>query len=755
MINEALLKPSSWYRPIFHGWQKNWSSWLVIFSAALTFLFIGYQVFGTRDEKQVSLLSDGMQALLSLFVVFLSWRVTRHQAIDDVSRRAWRITAVSFSAYSFGHLLWFYYSSILKIEPFPSVADAGFWAFYPLMLWALLSFPSSETNRSDRLKFSMDIAIVALGGTMAVWHFIIRPTLEKSAPDDWIATYLNLSYIVGDLILLLGIATVLLRQTSAINRIALFIIVFGLLNTTAADIGFAYFTLVGSYHSGHWVDNFFITGLLVFLVASHYQYQFLSQTEADNEAENSAKQFRSFSWLPYLGVSVGLLILLLETKPFWTQWLGLVIFGTIGLTVLVVLRQIAAVNENLRLLEEQTARKSELHFHTLIKDSSDITGIFQPDGVIKFISPSVKHILGYSEKAATGQNSLDFVHPEDAHILRESYLQAAEDHEYVFRNEYRYKHCDGSWRILEGIGKAFHDQDGNFLGILHNSRDITERKIAENQLRSFASKLERSNRELQDFAYVASHDLQEPLRKVQAFGDRLNRKYSDSLGEEGNDYVRRMRDASGRMQILINDLLTFSRITTKAKPFQKTDLNRVVSEVVSDLEIRIEKTNGKVDVGILPEIDADPVQMRQLLQNLIGNALKFHKPGDAPLIEVFMQKINGKGKESLLNADEIHSTISDVEKKNIENDFFQLVVKDNGIGFDEKYLDRIFTVFQRLHGRSEYEGSGIGLAVCRKIVERHNGQITAQSEPGKGSAFIITLPLIQTEKEMKIHETIS
>lgn len=755
MINEAVLKPSSWYKPIVHGWQKNWSSWFVIFSSALTFLFIGYQIFGKGDEKQISFLSDAMQALLSLFVVFLSWRVTRHHAIDNISRRAWRIVFVSYTTYSFGHLLWFYYSSVLKIEPFPSVADIGFWAFYPLMLWALLSFPTAETNRSDRLKFTMDVAIVALGGTLAAWHFVIRPTLEKSAPDAWLMTYLNLSYIVGDLILLLGIATVLLRRPSEINRIALLIIVFGLLNTTAADIGFAYFTLNETYHSGHWVDNFFITGIIVFLVGAHYQYQYLSQRELENETVNDDKQIRGFSWLPYLGVSVGLLILLLETRQFWTEWLGIVIFASIGLTILVMLRQIAAVKENLRLLEEQTARKSELHFHTLIKDSSDITGIFKPDGTVKFISPSIKHILGYSAKASLGHNSLHYVHPEDVHILRDAYLKAAEDHEYVFRNEYRYRHFDGSWRILEGIGKAFHDQDGNFLGILHNSRDITDRKIAENHLRNSAAKLERSNRELQDFAYVASHDLQEPLRKVQAFGDRLNRKYSEALGDEGNDYIRRMRDAAGRMQVLINDLLTFSRVTTKAKPFQVTDLNRMVSEVVSDLEIRIEKTNGKIEVGDLPEIDADPVQMRQLLQNLIGNALKFHKPDESPLIKVFTQNVSDQSVNCLIETEEIHSTLTDETKINVEKNYFQLVIQDNGIGFDEKYLDRIFTVFQRLHGRSEYEGSGIGLAVCRKIVERHNGQITASSEPGKGSSFVVTLPLKQSEKEMKIHETYS
>lgn len=724
----------------------------MIFSAALTFLFVGYQIFGSGEEKQISLVSDAMQALLSFFVVFLSWRVTRHPAIDADSRRAWRILLVSHAFYSSGHLLWFYFSSVLGIEPFPSIADAGFLAFYPLMLWAMLSFPTAPTNRFDRFKFAMDVGIVGLGGMLAVWHFVIRPTIEKSPADAWLITSLNIAYIVGDLILLLGIATVLLRRPAEINRVALLVVVIGLLNITAADIGFAYFTLMETYHSGHWIDNLFITGLLVFLVASHYQYQYLSQKEAETTEEKLEKQIQPFSWLPYLGVAVGLTILLLETRPFWTDWLGIVIFATIGLTVLVVLRQIAAVKENLRLLAEQAARKSDFHFQTLIKDSSDITGIFAVDGTVVYLSPSVRSVLGYSSKRAVGTNSFEFVHPDDVAPMKNAYQKAFENDQYVFRHEFRYRHRDGSWRILEGIGKAFYDHDGKYVGILHNSRDVTDRRIAENQLRSFASKLERSNRELQDFAYVASHDLQEPLRKVQAFGDRLQRKYSASLGDEGNDYIRRMRDAAGRMQILINDLLTFSRVTTKAKPFATTDLNKIVGEVVSDLEIRIEKTSGKVAVGALPVIDADPVQMRQLLQNLIGNALKFHKPENAPLIEVFAQPL-ADGKNLPGDSEDIHATITDEQKSNYENNFFELVIKDNGIGFDEKYLDRIFTVFQRLHGRSEYEGSGIGLAVCRKIVERHSGQITAASQPGTGATFIVTLPFKQAEKEINIHET--
>ena len=182
------------------------------------------------------------------------------------------------------------------------------------------------------------------------------------------------------------------------------------------------------------------------------------------------------------------------------------------------------------------------------------------------------------------------------------------------------------------------------------------------------------------------------------------------------------------MHTLINDLLTFSRVTTKAQPFVRTDLNDVAAYVLSDLEVRLQESGGSVDVGPLPAIDADQMQMRQLFQNLIGNALKFHRSGEAPIIKIRAEADgNGAGSDS-------------------RSKLARLTVEDNGIGFDEKYLDRIFTPFQRLHGRGEYEGTGIGLAVCRKIVERHGGTITARSTPGAGSTFVITLP-IEHEKE--------
>ncbi len=240
----------------------------------------------------------------------------------------------------------------------------------------------------------------------------------------------------------------------------------------------------------------------------------------------------------------------------------------------------------------------------------------------------------------------------------------------------------------------------------------------QNDLKNNAEELERSNNDLKDFAHIASHDLQEPLRKISIFSDRLKSAKSHLSKQHIND-LSRMGSAAQRMQALIEDLLQLSQITAKGQPFQKVNLTEIASEVIEDLEARIIETQGNIKQGFLPTVDADPFQMRQLLQNLIGNALKYHKAGLPPAVYL--------------------SSHPD------ENGDWEISVRDNGIGLDEKFSERIFTPLERLHGRSAYEGTGIGLAICKKIVSRHGGKITVKSQLGKGSKFTVTLPKGQSD----------
>lgn len=293
------------------------------------------------------------------------------------------------------------------------------------------------------------------------------------------------------------------------------------------------------------------------------------------------------------------------------------------------------------------------------------------------------------------------------------------------------------------------DAEGNLIGIVGVSFDISERKQLESELHERSeelqqwatdleervdartSELERSNRELQEFAYVASHDLQEPLRKIIAFADRLRSRFGASMEPDALDYMERMQNAAERMKVLINDLLTLSRVTTRGQPFVDVNLRQIAENVLEDMITAIEAAHGRVDVADLPTLEADPSQMSRLLLNLISNSLKFRNEQEAPAISIWSE--------------------TDYDSE-YEKPLVRLFVKDNGVGFDEKYLDRIFQPFQRLHGRMDYAGTGMGLAICRRIVERHQGEITARSAPNTGATFIITLPAQQSGKVTSIQE---
>ena len=339
-------------------------------------------------------------------------------------------------------------------------------------------------------------------------------------------------------------------------------------------------------------------------------------------------------------------------------------------------------------------------------------------------SPEMFEIFEISQDmfGETYEDYLKHVHPISRQnideMVQEFVHEANESSIIVFEHEII--RGDGAIGWVEIRGALFlndTDEPARMIGIC---QDVTSRKEMVLQLKANMAELRRSNRELQEFANIASHDLQEPLRKIQTFGDLLQEKYRPDLDEKGLIYLDRMQSAASRMQALIIDLLAFSRVRTQVQPFQRVDLQQIVTHVLQDLEVAITEIEADIKVTELPIIEADSSQMYQLFLNLIDNALKFHRFGVRPSVRI---------------------TSRIVEKD------CKISIADNGIGFEERYAERIFNVFERLHNRGEYTGTGVGLAICRRIVEYHGGNIYSQSKLGEGSTFIVTLPLQQSLNE--------
>lgn len=343
-------------------------------------------------------------------------------------------------------------------------------------------------------------------------------------------------------------------------------------------------------------------------------------------------------------------------------------------------------------------------------------------------SDGMYRILGKSPDGYTPSwfSFTDNVHPEDRPAMR-NFLSELKGTPKASRLEYRIE-VDDNIRYLAMVLKPPHENGAMQSNVLGTVVDITERKLYENQLKQYTSELKRSNEDLEQFAYVASHDLQEPLRKIRAFGDLANKNHAK--GESVRvDYIQRMQSAAGRMQVLIEDLLLFSRVSRSANQFDHIPMKALMDEVLDDINEQIRREQATVEVGPLPDIMGDHTQIRRLFQNLISNAIKFHSPDQRSVVQITGRIMR-------------HSEIFNEYKVAVtQREWACFIVKDNGIGFDEKYADRIFNIFQRLHGRNEYEGTGIGLSICRKIVSNHQGQIFAKSQENVGSEFVVILPV--------------
>lgn len=337
-------------------------------------------------------------------------------------------------------------------------------------------------------------------------------------------------------------------------------------------------------------------------------------------------------------------------------------------------------------------------------------------------------LLGYDrldEESVSNAFFMKHVLPEHRETLQLA-LDDAITQKRPFEVEFVVRTNTGNEKFVFTKGKPLLNKDGSVKKLVGITRDITAKKNFENERERNIRELNRSNKELEEFAYVASHDLHEPLRKVLTFSERLKGRFSESLGDDGKLYLDRIWASADSMRCLIDNLLEFSRMSRGARSFVSCDLTDVFREVLADQELRIEETSTVIRISELPKVEAVPSELKQLFNNLIGNALKFRKKDAPPEISISSRSLTHKEKTELLLP--------------FNQTFYEIAVKDNGIGFESAYAEKIFEIFQRLHGKTEYAGSGIGLAICKKIVENHDGIIYAASEPGVGSVFSVILP---------------
>jgi PAS domain S-box-containing protein len=372
---------------------------------------------------------------------------------------------------------------------------------------------------------------------------------------------------------------------------------------------------------------------------------------------------------------------------------------------------------------EETQRELRV-LATVVQDSNDAVTIQDLEGSITHWNRGAEKLYGYSEEEARRLNIVELV-PEQRRDEERSMLEMIKHGEEVESVETQRLTKDGRRLDVWLTVTKLVDDAGKPYAAAFTERNITQRKQMERNLRRLAN----SNRDLEEFARVASHELREPLRKIRLFGDKLHTTSAEQLSAEGRDYIERMNTAAGRMDQLLDDLFTLARVSARPEPFVQVQLTEVMQHVASDLALQIEEVGARVEIGDLPTIHGDPRQMYRLFQNLVSNALKFRSDQEAPVIKIHGRFPTGNGQRLP------HDLVG----------FRQIVVEDNGIGFDEKHVDRIFGVFERLHGRGRYEGTGMGLAICRRITDRHGGYITA-STLGKGSTFIVTLPLKPAEE---------
>jgi PAS domain S-box-containing protein len=683
---------------------RDWGGVLTIamFASVLFYILLiatgwAFQAYRTQIDAFVWPSLNVVNAILCL-------RAAAHPALCKRTSRAWRLFAFGFLLTATGNALWSYYDFVLNTQPFPSVADVAYLGFYPLALWGIFSFPAPQRSGSERLKFWLDVITLLVGGGMALWYFILQP-IATAEYNTWLELALSVAYPLADMVLLLGIATLLLRDAVTSTRQAMIVVVLSLAVLLVADLLFSYLNLLGTYESGSWPDQIYLVAYVIAAFAAHYQYSSAHRSAAAPAATNRPQLLRS---LPYGAVALGYGLLLFVSGEVWDKPLGGLILGAVVLTAVVAFRQIIA---------DAGVRQQEARFRSLVQNASDVICIIDPDTTLRYISPSLERVFGYSADQMHGLRLAEAFTVDMTDDPRPFFASVMQQRGLSQPFEWRVRHQDGSLRYVETIANNLCD-DPNIRGIVLNSRDISERKAKE--------AAEAANQAKSAFLANMSHELRTPLNAIIGYSEMLLEEAPELDHETLVPDVERIHAAGTHLLAIINDILDLSKIEAGKmdvfiEPIVVADL---IAEVATTVEPLVAKKRNQLavsapdDLGI---IHSDLTRIRQVLLNLLSNAAKFTNNGRIELIAA---------RETVAGIDTV-----------------RLAVRDTGIGISPEHLQNLFQDFSQGDPSltREYGGTGLGLALSRRISMLLGGTIAVESAVGQGATFTVRLPASVSE----------
>jgi diguanylate cyclase (GGDEF)-like protein/PAS domain S-box-containing protein len=449
---------------------------VLLFGAYVAFTAL-WQIYQWGGEGYKTLIGNSLIVPINVWAILLAVRVSRAPSLSAETRRGWLIMAWAFAANLFGAVAYLIIESVLRQPPFPSMADLGYLAFYPLMLWGVMSFPRVTKTSEERLRFWFDSAIVLVGTGMVLWHFIIRPLALADGVDP-LESGLAIAYIVGDIVLVLCIATIWLRRPDSATQVALYLVTLGLLAICVADVAFAYLQLFSRYEGGDWPDGFWNIGMFLLAVGAYHQLSASQKATQSTETDGGGSPL---GWLPYLIITTGYVLLVWVARSAQGDQIWELILGAVLLTAMVMARQVASARENSRLLAQITERRGEARFRSLLQNLSDMIAVCDVSGNLVYWSPSLLRALGWETDEVTGRSFLAAVHPNDEARVRSYFQDVSHNAGVAPPVEFRLIRRGDEWSNVEATASNL-IEDENVRGIVLNIRDVSERKVLESQL---------------------------------------------------------------------------------------------------------------------------------------------------------------------------------------------------------------------------------------------------------------------------------